>query len=95
MDYEKMKKALVIMSQCDSLTITKDDKKFIIAAFASIIKFLREKGLISSMIVAKYAILKDATWNDGYFCVITRELCSMLNTQVEFYHKYFESIGVV
>lgn len=78
MNYEKMTTALAIISTCDALTITEDDKKLIISVLGTIIKSLREKGLDSFEMDFQYALLKDSTWNDGYFCIIAKQMCNMV-----------------
>lgn len=82
--------ALEIIRECDSLTITEEDKKVIIAVFGNIIKPLRETGLITTEISAMYAVLKNSTWNDGYFCVVTRKMCSILQHIISLYAPIFD-----
>lgn len=78
MKYVDIILALEIMRECDSLSITEDDKKLIISVFGNILKLLREAGLVTAEISANYAILKDSTWNNGYFCIVTKRMCSLV-----------------
>lgn len=75
MDFAKRKKALEIISQCDCLSITEDDKKLIISVFDEILKAL---GGGTTEMKIRYEILKISTWSDGYFCTSARQMCSLL-----------------
>ena len=75
MDFTTRKKALEIISQCDCLSITEDDKKLIIAVFDEMLKAL---GGGTTEMKIRYEILKISTWSDGYFCASARQLCSFL-----------------
>lgn len=78
MDFTRRKKALEIISQCDCLTLTEDDKMLIIAAFAEIFNSLDELGGITTEMKVRYEILKISTWSNGYFCTSARQLCNFL-----------------
>ena len=91
MKYEQMKTALLIMSKCDGFSITNDDKQFIIAVFGDIIKSLREMEFVTTEISVEYAILKVSTWNNGYFCIVTRQMCSLLYPIVELLQDFFDN----
>ena len=90
MEYAKMKAAIDIISQCDSFTITEDDKMLIISVFGSILKSLREIGLVTTEMSAQHAVLKVSTWNNGYFCIVTRQMCSIVRPVVELYAECFD-----
>ena len=80
MECSKMTAALDIISQCDILSITETDKSMIIAVCGTIINSLQEKGFApTTEINAQYAILKEAVWDDGYFCITARQMCSVLH----------------
>ncbi len=91
MNYEQMKNALVIISKCDCLSITEDDKKLIVSVVGTIMKSLREAGLVTTEMNAQYEILKISTWDDGYFCTVARQTCSLLHPIVDLCSKYLES----
>jgi hypothetical protein len=78
MTWQKCKAAVEIMSSCDCLSITEDDKSFIIAAFGSILKFLRKWGFANQNMTVQYAILKESTWDNGYFCIVTKQMCNIV-----------------
>lgn len=82
MEFAKMKTALEIMSQCDCLSITEDDKKMVVRVMGTIVKALREMGLCTTEMTAMYDILEISTWDNGYFCSVTRRMCSLLHTYV-------------
>ncbi len=90
MTYEQLKAALVIISECESFTITEDDKAMIISVFKTILKPLKEMGLVTTVISAQYALLEISTWNNGYFCIVARQMCSLLSPIVDFYHQLFD-----
>lgn len=90
MTFTKMKEAIKIISKCDSLSITEDDKRIIISVFGTIIKSVMQNGFTNTEIHIKYAILKASTWNNGYFCAITKQMCSNLYPFVDICQKYFE-----
>lgn len=75
MDFATRKKALEIISQCDCLSITEDDKKLIISVFDEILKVL---GGGTTEMKIRYEILKISTWSDGYFCTSARLMCNLL-----------------
>lgn len=85
--FKNMCKALEIINECDSLSITEDDKKLILAVFRDIIKKL---DLNTGEILAQYAILEISTWDNGYFCIVTHRLCAELYPLVELMAKTFE-----
>lgn len=80
MDYKKMRAALLIINECNSLTITEEDKRLIIHVLGTIIKELGSE--ITTEISAHYALLKIATWNNGYFCELAKRLCNDLYAMV-------------
>lgn len=91
MTFVKMKAALAIVNKCDCLSITEDDKKLVIHVFDTIMKSLMEKGLVTTEMSAQYAVLKVSTWNDGYFCAVTRQMCKLLYPVVELCEKIFDN----
>lgn len=84
MDFVTRKKALEIISQCDCLSITEDDKKLIIAVFDEMLKAL---GGGTTEMKIRYEILKISTWSDGYFCTSARQLCSFLYPVINTFAK--------
>lgn len=91
MKYAQMQEALVIISKCDCLSITEDDKPFVISVLGSIIKSLAEVGISLTEIKIHYEILKVSTWSNGYFCQKARYLCSQLYPKVELCSKLFDN----
>lgn len=92
MEFSKMKAALGIINQCNIFSITEDDKPMVVSAVGAIIKGLKEKGFEpTTEIKAQYAILKEAMWDDGYFCMAARQMCSVLYPIVNLLRKAYES----
>lgn len=89
MKYENMLKALAIISGCDCLSITEDDKRIVIAVFGSIIK---EIGATSTEIKVHYELLKISTWSNGYFCQKAKYLCMLLYPIVKILSKTLDNI---
>lgn len=75
MDFATRKKALEIISQCDCLSITEDDKQLVVAVFDEMLKAL---GGGTTEMKIRYEILKISTWSDGYFCTSARQMCNLL-----------------
>jgi hypothetical protein len=88
MKSEKMKKAIAIISNCDSLSITEDDKKFIISVYDAILKTLGEVDLVTTELSAQFAVLKIATWNNGYFCSVARKIGTIIQPILRVYEEY-------
>lgn len=90
MTFTKMKEAIKIISKCDPLSITEDDKGNIISAFGTIIKSVMKNGFTNTDIHIKYATLKKPELSNGNFCTITKQMCSRLYPFVDICQKYFE-----
>ena len=91
MRYKDMKTAIAIVSQCDSLSITEDDKQLTISVFCTIIKSLKKIGLVTTQMLAMYAVLKESTFNNAYFCIVTRQMCSLIYPEVDFCQRHFDN----
>lgn len=89
--FRKICKALEIINECDSTSITEDDKRLILAVFRDIIHKLKDFDKVTTEISAQYAILEVSTWDNGYFCIVTHRLCAALYPLVQLYAKVFES----
>lgn len=84
MTWQDHKTAIEIINGCDCLSITEDDKEIIISIFSTIIKSLREIGLANDAMAAQHAVLRVSTWNNGYFCTVARQMCSIVYPVVKF-----------
>ena len=89
MEYAKMKSAIAIINECDCLSITEDDKRAVIHVFGTIMQSIRELGLVTTDMSARYAILKISTWSNGYFCESAKQMCELLYPVVERCEKLF------
>ena len=83
MECNNMKKALVVISQADPLSITREDKIIIIHTFGAIMTALNKVDMLTTEMSFQYALLRDATWNDGYFCTIAKRMCSLMYPVLE------------
>lgn len=94
MKHDNMRKVLAIINQCDPLTIEKEDKDLTIAAIGTIITALRKFHLVTTEISALYAILKYSTWDNGYFCICARKICSALWPVVDSYAVIADAFNI-
>lgn len=84
MGISKMIEALDIIYECDSLSITEDDKKLCIFILGCIIN---ELCLTTTEITAQYAVVKVSTWNNSYFCMATKKLCNQLYSVLKMFQN--------
>lgn len=83
MECNNMKNALAIISQADPLSITREDKSLIIHTFSTIMAALNKVGMLTTEMSFQHALLREATWNDGYFCTVAKRMCSIMYPVLE------------
>lgn len=90
MKYKDMKAALALVSKCDTLSITENYKEAVISVFSTIVKSLREMGLLTTRMTEVYTILKDSKWDNAYFCIMAKKMRSLVYPAVELCQNCFD-----
>ena len=93
MEASVMKKILAIVSQCDALTITKEDMSLILKAIAMIIVSLKKVELATTEISAQWTVLKLSTWSEGYFCICVQRMVNVIWPVVDIYEVIAEAFN--
>ena len=94
MKVSDMRQILTIVSQCDALTITKEDMDAVLQATGMIIACLEKVGLVTTEISAQWAVLKLSTWSEGYFCICVRQMVSVLWPVVDMYEVIAKAFNI-